>query len=205
MGDENTDKKDRIMGRGSGGGFGAKTYLLIVGVVALLAVGYLLTGGSLAGFSLSGGGGAASAVVAASAPSVQPQDYSNVRVDMEQVTASVGDGKVSFALSDLVANRLVYFDYKTSAGKSVPMMAYISPSGKVITAVRMCEPCRSTTFFIQNNKMVCGRCGTVWELETLRGISGGCLNYPPDALPNTISGERVYVEAARIENWKPRV
>ncbi len=204
MADENADKKDRIMGRGGGGGFGAKTYLIIVGVIALIAVGYLLSGGSLAGFSLKAGA-SASPVVAATVASVQPQDYGNARVDMKQVAASTAGGKVGFALSDLVADKLVYFDYKTSAGKTVPMMAYISTSGKVITAVRMCEPCRSTTFFIQDNKMVCGRCGTQWDLESLRGISGGCLNYPPDALPNTVSNERVYIDASKIEGWKPRV
>jgi uncharacterized membrane protein len=83
-------------------------------------------------------------------------------------------------------------------------MAYITPSGKLVSAVSMCEPCRSTKFHIEGEEMVCNACGTRWTMEGLQGISGGCVAYPPDVLAHTIEGGKVKIQDTIILDWKPR-
>ena len=87
----------------------------------------------------------------------------------------------------------------------IPLLSYITQSGRVVTAVSMCEPCRSTRFHIEDKKIVCNACGTEWNLETLKGIQGGCLNYPPDVIPSTIEKDRIQIDEKNVTQWKPRV
>ena len=101
-------------------------------------------------------------------------------------------------------NKLVSFEYVRPDGR-IPLLAYITPAGKLVAAVSVCEPCNSTRFHIEGNHMVCNSCSTRWDLETLKGISGGCLNYPPDTLPHEIQGGKLTIKEVDLKNWKPRV
>jgi len=58
-----------------------------------------------------------------------------------------------------------------------------TPKGKTISGIRVCEPCLSFSFqMIEGKYLRCDLCGTLWDIETLQGISGGCMNYPPPKL-----------------------
>jgi hypothetical protein len=127
----------------------------------------------------------------------------NSNLQMTDITASIKDGKIAIPLSTVKEKQLVRFVYKGE--KEVPLLAYLAPSGKVVTAVSMCEPCASTRFFIQGKKIICITCGTQWDLETLKGISGGCTTYPPDRLTNSTGGEEILIEESSAANWKSRI
>jgi uncharacterized protein len=130
--------------------------------------------------------------------------YGNQSIAMTKIEDTMAGGYVEIPV-DLVKNKkLVYFEYK-SAGRQVPLMVYITPSGKLVTAVSMCEPCRSTKFHIENDQMVCNACGTRWTLEGLQGISGGCLTYPPDVVAHGIEGGKIKINEKIVQDWKPRV
>lgn len=95
--------------------------------------------------------------------------------------------------------------YQMAAGGNIlPVLAYIAPSGKLVVATSFCEPCRSTTFHLEGNILVCDVCFTRWELNTLLGIGGGCFDYPPEELTAEIRGDTVFVPAADLEAWVPR-
>ena len=50
--------------------------------------------------------------------------------------------------------------------------------------IRTCEPCRGFKFHIGKGQTLgCDACGTTWNIESFKGKSGGCLNYPPPILP----------------------
>ena len=99
---------------------------------------------------------------------------------------------------------MVRFEYEGN-GVKIPLLSYVTRSGKVITAVSMCEPCRSTRFHIKGTTLVCNACGTEWNLETLKGIQGGCLNYPPDVIPSTLVQNQIQIDEKIVAQWKPRV
>ncbi len=130
--------------------------------------------------------------------------YKDQSVPMVNVEASVQKGAVELALDLVKKDKLVYFEYQRPDGR-IPLLAYITPSGKLVTAVSVCEPCRSTRFHIEGNQLVCNSCFTRWDLETLKGISGGCLQYPPATLSHAIQGGEVTIKELDLKNWKPRV
>jgi uncharacterized membrane protein len=129
-------------------------------------------------------------------------DYAGQTIRMVDIQAKVENGKISIPLDVVKETKMVRFEYP---GNGVPLLAYIAPSGRVVTAVSMCEPCRSTRFHINDKKIVCNACATEWNLETLKGIQGGCLNYPPDVIPSTIEKDRIQIDEKIITQWKPRV
>lgn len=131
------------------------------------------------------------------------QSYSGQATGMTDIEARVEDGKISIPVDVVLEKKIVRFVYEEK-GSQLPLLAYVTPSGKAVTAVSMCEPCRSTRFHIREKIMVCNSCYTEWNLETLRGIRGGCLNYPPDLIPSTMENGRIWIDEETVIRWRPR-
>ncbi|MCK9365021.1 MAG: DUF2318 domain-containing protein [Syntrophales bacterium] len=149
-------------------------------------------------------GSEAGAVSATGTQVTQKVNYSGQNIRMTTVDAVSGSGSIEIPADIVKDKKIVYFEY-SKGGKKAPLMAYITPSGKLVTAISMCEPCRSTKFHIEGDEMVCNACGTRWTLEKLQGVSGGCLAYPPDVVAHTLEGGKVKIQDTIILGWKPRV
>ena len=187
------DKKEKVLGERKRKPYWVPISLAVVAVV-LAGVGYwLIKGDSAADPRVS------------SQPKVSGRiDYAGQKIAMTDIQAKVEKGKISIPLDVVKEKKMVRFEYEGNGGK-IPLVSYVTPSGKVVTAVSMCEPCRSTRFHINDKKIVCNACATEWNLETLKGIQGGCLNYPPDVIPSTIEKDRIEIDEKIIAQWKPRV
>jgi len=187
------DKKEKVLGERKRKPYWVPISLVVVAVV-LAGVGYwLIKGDSAADPRVS------------SQPKVSGNvDYAGQKIAMTDIQAKVEKGKISIPLDVVKEKKMVRFDYENN-GNKIPLLAYVTPSGRVVTAVSMCEPCRSTRFHINDKKIVCNACGTEWNLETLKGIQGGCLNYPPDVIPSMIEKDRIQIDEKIITQWKPRV
>lgn len=122
---------------------------------------------------------------------------------MKPVPVKTENGKIILPLEMVLEKKFVAFDYQSPRG-AIPLLAYLSPEGKVITAVSMCEPCNSTRFHIRSDELVCNSCGTTWALDNLAGISGACQEYPPDPLPSIIDGNEIQIEETAVASWTPR-
>ncbi|MCK5669743.1 DUF2318 domain-containing protein [Candidatus Bathyarchaeota archaeon] len=80
----------------------------------------------------------------------------------------------------------------------LPLIIISTPKGKTISGIRVCEPCLSFSFEMVDGKYLrCDLCGTIWDIETLQGLSGGCMNFPPPKLTTGIM-EGVVIEAGSI-------
>ena len=123
-------------------------------------------------------------------------------------TVSEGGAKVSIPKDFVVKNKLVFTDVELQTpmkllqyqgqnvslslyrgGKYVPLMVFLTPSGTIIACVRACTPCGSFGFYISNAKYLacdCG-CGTEWDIETLKGVTGSCAASPPPRLPIVVT------------------
>jgi uncharacterized membrane protein len=115
----------------------------------------------------------------------------------------VENGKISIPLNVVKEKKIVRFEYEAN-GARIPLLSYVTSTGKVVTAVSVCEPCRSTKFHLKGNSIVCNACFAEWDMETLRGIKGGCLNYPPDAIPNKVEKGQILIDEKIVAQWKPR-
>jgi hypothetical protein len=130
-------------------------------------------------------------------------DYSGQTILMTDIEAKVENGKISIPLDAVREKKIVRFEYD-GRGEKIPLLAYVTLAGRVVTAISMCEPCRSTRFHIQDKAIVCNACATEWNLETLKGIKGGCMDYPPEVIPSTVEKDRVLIQEKDVLNWKPR-
>jgi hypothetical protein len=131
-------------------------------------------------------------------------DYTGQTIPMVDIQAKVENGKISIPLNVVLEKRMVRFEYEDK-GLKIPLLSYITMAGRVVTAVSMCEPCRSTRFHIKDKTLVCNACYTEWDLENLKGIKGGCLNYPPEIIPSTVEKGRILIDEKVVLDWKPRV
>jgi len=93
----------------------------------------------------------------------------------------------------------------SSGGNALPLLSYISPKGNLVVATSFCEPCQGDSFHIEGDALVCDVCFTRWDLDTLEGISGGCMAYPPEEVPAELRGDTVFIPNADLEAWAPRV
>jgi hypothetical protein len=190
------DKKEKVVGKKG------PARIWILGAVALAAV-----AGGYFYFSYSPQAGESKnsqpPVSSAGQSSAAGVAEAGKRIDMTDVKATLKDGYLQFTLAEVKNKGLIYCEYQ-KGGKKIPLTAYISPQGKLVTAVSMCEPCRSTRFHIEGSNLVCNSCNTVWTLEELKGISGGCLKYPPEVIAHTLEGDKIKIKETDILAWKPR-
>ncbi len=187
------DKKEKVLG-GKKKGLSWATVCLAVAAVVLAGAAYWIIQGRTE----------KNQKVTSQPKVTERVDYTGQTVRMTDVQAQVEKGKISIPLQTVMEKKIVRLEYDNK-DSVIPLVAYITQSGKVVTAVSMCEPCRSTRFHIKDKTLVCNACGTEWSLETLQGISGGCLNYPPDIVPSTAVNGKILIDEKIVQQWKPRV
>lgn len=133
-----------------------------------------------------------------------------------KITPTVADNKVVIKKSEVEQNKIVSFDYdpikltlKNGQQVSFPLLAYVAPSGKLVVAVRMCEPCNGLEFSsVNGNILNCDICGTQWDLESLQWNGVGaefCGTYAPEPVKFTTNGDNIEINIADFQNWVPRV
>ena len=189
------DKKEKVLGE--------KERKLSWGVIAIAAVAVVAVAGFAYWFIQRDSTSSDPRV--SSQPKVNVSvDYNGQKISMTDVSVKVKNGKISIPVETVLEKKIVRFEYEGNGAK-VPLLSYVTQTGKLITAVSMCEPCRSTRFHIEGKTLVCNACATEWNLETLKGIQGGCLNYPPDVIPSTIENGLIHIDEKIVTQWKPRV
>lgn len=119
-------------------------------------------------------------------------------------TAVTESGRVAISQEEVMSRKLVAWNYKQGT-VTTPLLAYVTPTGAFKVAARMCEPCNSTSFRIEGDQLVCNACGSRWELETSKGVAGGCQGYPPEVLPSEVIDGKIVVDEQKVATWKPRV
>jgi hypothetical protein len=124
--------------------------------------------------------------------------------DMAVVEAAVDGDHVTIPISVVEEKKIVAFEYAGETS-TVPLLAFVSSEGKLVTAFRICELCNSKEYSIDGDRMSCGRCDTQWSLRNLDGLKGNCQKYPPDPLPSTIRDGLVVISIKDILGWNTRL
>jgi len=143
-------------------------------------------------------------------------DYSSGPVAMTVLpNVTVAGGNLQLPVADITAKKIVGVLYNRTnpmpdgyndiAQNGLPVLAYVAPSGRLVVASSLCEPCHSYEFHIEGNDLVCNSCFTHWDLNTLEGKSGGCKAYPPEELTTVVNGGTVDVPTGALESWTPRI
>ncbi|KAB2850347.1 MAG: DUF2318 domain-containing protein [Ignavibacterium sp.] len=130
-------------------------------------------------------------------------NYPLTRFDHFYSIAFARDGKIILPLDVVKEKKFVKFDYQ-GTNSSIPLLAFITEDGKVVTAISLCEPCDSKDFHIQGSNLICNSCGTTWDLNNLDAISGSCGKYPPDPIPSKIVGNEIQIDEYVVTSWTRR-
>lgn len=196
-----TSKRERFE---QSGRFPVRSWAIVA--VALV----VLVGGGLLAFRLLSKSEEAGGEVLASGGVTYSGTQQMVLLDSPQVEGDT----LRIALAEVTEKKLGAFVYSRSTplpsgysafeNNGMPLLAYVAPSGRLVVASSLCEPCRSYEFHIEDGELVCNACGTRWDLNTLRGVSGGCLSYPPEELQAEVEGDQVVIERSVLESWTPR-
>jgi uncharacterized protein len=142
-------------------------------------------------------------------------DYGDGPVAMSVLSdATVAGGNLEIPVAEIQAKKIVGVLYHRTNplpagyddidGNGLPVLAYIAPSGRLVVASSLCEPCHSYDFHMEGTDLVCNACFTRWDLNTLEGKDGGCKAYPPNELTIAIQGDTVLVSTELLESWVPR-
>lgn len=132
-----------------------------------------------------------------------PMEYGQDFVEQVDVAFREETDNLLFSLSDLKRHKLIRFEYR---GGKTPrrIMAYIAPTGQVVTAMSVSEHCGSTTFKIKENKIYCAQCPSNWDMMTMEAYAC-CGKYFPDPIPSRVVGEEVQISKAVVEKWAGRL
>jgi len=130
-------------------------------------------------------------------------NYPFTRFDHFYSIAFEQNGKIILPLDVVKEKKFVKFDYQ-GTNSSIPLLAYLTEDGKVVTAISLCEPCDSKDFHIQGSNLICNSCGTTWDLNNLDAISGSCGKYPPDPVPSKVVGNEIQIDEYAVTSWTRR-
>ncbi len=127
-------------------------------------------------------------------------EFPKESIRMTKYLAEVKEGFVEVPLQLVEEKKLVSF-YYSKDGEAVPLLAYATPAGNFGTIVGFSKPCQSERFHLEGNQIVCDLCITRWDLETLKGVSGDCLDHPLDKIMHVVRDGKLMIREARIQEW----
>ena len=186
------DKREKVVGQTHPPGKSWTKRLVVAGaVIAVVGLVY---------FNMPDKG---NPIVKAQPEVVDPVQYAPADQQMFDTPSRVENGKIIVPLNLVKEKKFIAFTYR-APNAVVPLLAYVSSKGKIVTAVSMCEPCNSQRFHIGGEELICNACGTKWKIDTLEPISGSCGKYPPDALPNVVEGNEIRIDEQAVANWQRR-
>lgn len=110
------------------------------------------------------------------------------KVSPTWVTPELADFMVVVPL-DVVQNKInTHFEVALEIGKAY-FMAY-AYGGKTYVRADICPPCRSISYSLIKDSLVCDSCGTSFKAVDGTGIKGACVNYPKASVPyETVDGK----------------
>lgn len=124
------------------------------------------------------------------------------KIPSQLIEASMNRGVITIPLQKVVELKLVRF-YDPEAKQMLPLLAYITPEGKLVTAISKSEICQSDDFYLEGHNIHCASCPSYWNMSSLEAYAC-CQRYYPDPIPSTIVGNEVRIDADRVRSWRPR-
>lgn len=128
--------------------------------------------------------------------------YRDERIPSTMVEAKMNQGFITVSLKAVLEKKLVRF-FDPEGMQDIPMIAYVTPQGKLVTAMSKSEQCGSTDFYLSGNDIHCA-CGSYWNMASMEAYAC-CARFYPDPFPSTVSGDEVRIDPAIIRNWKSRL
>lgn len=144
-----------------------------------------------------------SAAGSASNPVADPRSYVGQVVAMQNIQPVIEDGKIKVKLAEVIQAGIVGFTTENDRGDAVPMMVYITPSGRLNAGTAQCA-CGNSSFSLAGRAVVCDACRSTYDIEYLTYLSGAaiCEKYPPTAMMPVVEDGIVEIEQQDVLRWR---
>jgi hypothetical protein len=124
------------------------------------------------------------------------------RINSTIIPARIEGPFIIISLEEVKKNRVVRF-YDPENIQEIPVLAYIAPSGRLVTSMSVSENCRSRDFYLEGEFIHCANCPSYWNASSLEAYAC-CQKYYPDPIPSTTLGDEVRIEIEVVRSWYGR-
>lgn len=124
------------------------------------------------------------------------------RINSSPVSARMEGSLMIISLKEVKERRVVRF-FDPESVQTIPIIAYLTPAGRLVTAMSISENCRSRDFYLEGENIHCAGCPSYWNASSLEAYAC-CQKYFPDPIPSTILGDEVRLDARDVRKWQSR-
>ena len=128
---------------------------------------------------------------------------SEEKIMSTKITAILEGNDIVFPLESVSNFRIVRLD-DPEGKQNVPVLAYLTPRGKIVTAMSISESCRSNDFYLEGNTIHCANCPSYWNMESLEAYAC-CQKYYPDPIPSKVINGQIHISKDVVQNWRTRL
>ena len=128
----------------------------------------------------------------------------NQFISTTKVDAVSKKGLIEVPLKTVLEKKMTSFEYHSN-GNRMPLLAYQTPTGKIVTFIGLSEPCNSQNFHIEGAEMVCDLCQTRWDLESLKGVEGECQGQSLEMVPHFFHKGNLFIKETDVQKKKPQM
>ena len=132
---------------------------------------------------------------------VEPRSYIGKIEKAKTIQPVVINGKAKINLSDVDKLNIAYFELSDLKGDLLPLMAYITSSGRLFVGHSVCA-CGSHGFFLAGEVLVCESCRTTFTIEDQKFVSGSTTagKNPPSRIKSVIENGVIVIEQSDLGN-----
>ncbi|MBI4334484.1 MAG: DUF2318 domain-containing protein [Chloroflexi bacterium] len=112
------------------------------------------------------------------------------------IAAETGGDTVALPVGEVQKAIMTHFKVKMTTTEET-FMAY-QFEGRIHARADICPPCRSESFSLDGDRLVCDTCGTIFEARTGAGVSGACVAYPKASVPYEIRDGRLFMKRSDL-------
>ncbi len=128
---------------------------------------------------------------------------SSVKIMSTAATATI-DGNDIVVSTEVLKNFRIIRVNDPEGIQNVPILIYVTPHGKIVTAMSISESCRSDDFYLEGNDIHCAHCPSYWNMESLEAYAC-CQKYYPDPIPSIVAAGQIRIDKNIVRQWRTRL
>ncbi len=137
----------------------------------------------------------------------EPRSYEGRIRKMTELVPELNGERIELPFHKIDRHDIVYFEIENENGFAVPVMAYITPTGRLFVGVSLCEGCGGRRYALAGDTLLSENCRTIFKIEDHRFIRGSrrCRDYPPQLLDWSLEEDTLVIPREEVLGWQPRV
>lgn len=130
-----------------------------------------------------------------------PRSYIGKIEQARTIQPDFNDGQARIKLADVDRLNIVDFEWSNTKGELVPVMAYITSSGRLFVGNSICA-CGNTKFSLAGKVLVCDSCRTTFTIEDQKFMSGSVTagKNPPERIKSVVENGIIVIEQSDLGN-----